>query len=163
MSQLCKVLYKYEPQIKDKMREIQHQSAASNRHLRHENERLKSKVQKTTIDHVEALKSLDSFTKSLQAEIARLRQEHLEVQKENEQLKTTAEKARMDHVEAMTEITRLRTENSELNEECKETKLELIRVKKESLRKVRMNTMTYLEWTDSEVVEWIISSHNGES
>eukprot|EP01083_Nonionella_stella_P170818 582179_1 len=133
------------------LRLIQHPSAETNRHLRHENERLKSKVQKTTIDHAKALESLDSFTKSLQAEIARLQtennelndsqKEHLEIQKENEQLKTTAQKARMDHMNAMTEITRLRTENSELNEECKETKLELIRVKKESLRKVRMNTM----------------------
>eukprot|EP01083_Nonionella_stella_P054256 143288_1 len=146
----------------DKMRKIQHPSAETNRHLRHENERLKSKVQKTTIDHAKALESLDSFTKSLQAENARLRQEHLEIQKENEQLKTTAQKARMDHMNAMTEITRLRTENSELNEECKETKLELIRVKKENQQlKATMNTSNYVEWTHSELVHWIISIDDG--
>eukprot|EP01083_Nonionella_stella_P028138 77491_1 len=79
--------------------------------LRHENEELKSKAQKATMDHMEAIKSLNSFTQSLQSENKRLQ-----------------------------------TENSELNEECKETKLELIRVKKE-LRKGRINTRNYLEWT----------------
>eukprot|EP01083_Nonionella_stella_P182077 654085_1 len=59
--------------------------------LRHENERLKSKAQKASIDHMEAIKTLDSFTQSLQAENKRLE-----------------------------------AENSKMNEECKETKLELI-------------------------------------
>eukprot|EP01083_Nonionella_stella_P260392 887931_1 len=95
--------------------------------LRHENERLKSKAQKASIDHMEAIKSLDSFTQSLQAENIRLQ-----------------------------------AESSELNEEYKETKLELIRVKKENQQlKVTMNTSNYLEWTHSELVDWIISIDDG--
>eukprot|EP01083_Nonionella_stella_P254368 874145_1 len=65
-----------------------------------------------------------------------------------------------------TEIVRVQSENSELNEECKETKLELIRVKRELLRKgridTRIDTRNYLEWTPSQVVDWIISIQNGE-
>eukprot|EP01083_Nonionella_stella_P114496 338614_1 len=80
----------------DKMKKLQRQSAETIHNLQtehleamrttqEENEELKSKAQKATMDHMEAIKSLDAFTQSLQ-----------------------------------TEMTRLRTENSELNEECKE-------------------------------------------
>eukprot|EP01083_Nonionella_stella_P106808 308573_1 len=76
-----------------------------------------------------------------------------DLQLENDRLKSELK-------EAMAEIIRLSNANSELNEECKETKLELIRVKTE-LRKAKLNTNNYLEWTDLEVVDWITSIHDG--
>eukprot|EP01084_Bolivina_argentea_P041253 76117_1 len=124
--QSAETIHNLQTEHLEAMRTTQEEREREITSLRHENEELKSKAQKATMDHMEAIKSLNSFTQSLQSENKRLQ-----------------------------------TENSELNEECKETKLELIRVKKESLRKVRMNTMNYLEWTDSEVVDWIISIHNG--
>eukprot|EP01083_Nonionella_stella_P054259 143294_1 len=95
--------------------------------LRHANERLKSKSEKAIIDHMEAIKSLNSFTQSLQTQIARLQ-----------------------------------IENTRLKEEEKETHLELIRIKKDLLEHKRLDTVNYLEWTPSQVVDWIISIHNGE-
>eukprot|EP01083_Nonionella_stella_P066102 173835_1 len=90
--------------------------------LRNKYEKRKSKAQTTRTVHMEAMRSLDELTQSLQ-----------------------------------TDNKRLQSENSELREECKESKLELIRVKKE-LRKAR----NYLEWRDSEVVDWVVSLQNGE-
>eukprot|EP01083_Nonionella_stella_P153213 491935_1 len=95
--------------------------------LRHANERLKSKSEKAIIDHMEAIKSLNSFTQSLQTQIARLQ-----------------------------------IENTRLKEEEKETHLELIRIKKDLLEHKRLDTVNYLEWTPSQVVDWIISIHNGD-
>eukprot|EP01083_Nonionella_stella_P191260 708066_1 len=59
------------------------------------------------------------------------------------------------------ELERIKAENTQLNEECKETKLELIRIKSE-LRKVALDPTKYLQWSDSEVVDWIASIDGGK-
>eukprot|EP01083_Nonionella_stella_P000843 2422_1 len=74
-------------QVNRDLRQDNDKLQQSNGDLQREIERLKSKAQKESLDHMEAIKTLNSFTQSLQAE-----------------------------------NTRLSTENSELNEECKETK-----------------------------------------
>eukprot|EP01083_Nonionella_stella_P302521 1043348_1 len=61
------------------------------------------------------------------------------------------------------EIAILKRENSELNEECKETKLELMRVKEDlEANKNRLDPANYLQWSESEVVDWIISLEEGK-
>eukprot|EP01083_Nonionella_stella_P031589 86520_1 len=103
--------------------------------LRHDNVLLTTKAQKATMDHMEAMTEITQNSEL----IANIYSKMMNLQKENEQLKSKAQKASMDHMDAIksiqSEYNRLRTENNELNEECKETKLELTRVKKELLRK----------------------------
>eukprot|EP01083_Nonionella_stella_P264330 896872_1 len=65
------------------------------------------------------------------------------------------------HMKAMERIDKLTRENCALNEECKETKLELMRVKEEANRN-RLDPTNYLQWSESEVVDWIISLEEGK-
>eukprot|EP01083_Nonionella_stella_P191256 708055_1 len=107
--------------------------------------------------NAECLKTIDH----LNSQMASLKQENEAIGAKLRSFAMRDLKTQEELMKLRNELERIKAENTQLNEECKETKLELIRVKNE-LRKVTLDPTTYLQWSDSEVVDWIVSIDGGQ-
>eukprot|EP01083_Nonionella_stella_P033317 91210_1 len=94
---------------------------------------------------------------SLERQLEQLRNEK---DREIAQLRNRDGQRQEEMMQLNNENERITRENTELNEECKETKLELRRVKTE-LNQLKLDPANYLQWSDSEVVDWILSIQGG--
>eukprot|EP01083_Nonionella_stella_P242904 846901_1 len=114
--------------------------------MRNENERLKSESIQWKRDKKEALVQVDSL------------------RTENDAVKQESKAAKALHMKAMKRVNELARANSALMEECKETKLELHRVSAElsQLKARALDPRDYLQWSESQVVDWIISIEDGK-
>eukprot|EP01083_Nonionella_stella_P191259 708064_1 len=117
--------------------------------LRQENSETAMNLQSVNAECMETIDNLNS-------QMAALKQENEGIGAKLRSFAMRDLKTQEEIMKLRNENERLTTENTQLNEECKETKLELIRVKTE-FRKVALDPTKYLQWSDSEVVDWIVS------
>eukprot|EP01083_Nonionella_stella_P242907 846912_1 len=98
------------------------------------------------------------------SESIQLKKDKKEALAEVDSLRTENAAVKRVHLKAMERMTQLTRENSALSEECKETTLELHRVSAElsQLRARALDPRDYLQWSESQVVDWIISIEDGK-
>eukprot|EP01083_Nonionella_stella_P240322 840208_1 len=113
-----------------------------------------------TEELTEARKTINELrneNESLKSESIKLKRINKEALMQMDSLRTEKETLDKWKVKATERINNLMRENSILSEECKETQLELHR-----LRAIKLDPRHYLQWSDSEVVDWIISIEDGK-
>eukprot|EP01083_Nonionella_stella_P302566 1043720_1 len=122
-----------------------------------ENEALRRQRDETIVTMYNTVLIREDSITSLERQLEQLRNEK---DREIEQLRNRDGQRQEEMMQLNNENERITRENTELNEECKETKLELRRVKTE-LNQLKLDPANYLQWSDSEVVDWILSIQGG--